>query len=98
MIAAIYARKSWVSSFARRFASVPCVSTSRGAASAPLGVPRARVGVDARGKPYAAGGRGGIHMRERIRGHGGRWRVVLVGVAVIVAWAVWREVIHREAA
>jgi hypothetical protein len=32
-----------------------------------MGVKGLRAGVDASGKPYVAGGRGGIYFRERIR-------------------------------
>ncbi len=41
---------------------------SKGGVGFSLGVKGARVGVDARGRAYAAGGRGGLYFRERLGG------------------------------
>lgn len=40
---------------------------SKRGVGASVGIKGLRAGVDASGKPYVAGGRGGIYFRERIR-------------------------------
>jgi hypothetical protein len=42
------------------------LNLSKSGLGASIGVKGARVGVDAKGKGYVAGGRGGIYFRERI--------------------------------
>lgn len=44
------------------------LNVSKRGMGASVGVRGLRTGVDASGKPYVAGGRGGIYFRERIRG------------------------------
>jgi hypothetical protein len=43
------------------------LNLSKRGLGASVGVKGLRAGVDASGKPYMAGGRGGIYFRERIR-------------------------------
>lgn len=43
------------------------LNLSKRGLGASVGVKGLRAGVDASGKPYVAGGRGGIYFRERIR-------------------------------
>ena len=43
------------------------LNLSKRGVGASVGVKGLRAGVDASGKPYVAGGRGGIYFRERIR-------------------------------
>lgn len=42
-------------------------NVSKRGLGASVGIKGLRAGVDASGKPYVAGGRGGIYFRERIR-------------------------------
>jgi uncharacterized protein DUF4236 len=42
------------------------LNLSKRGVGASVGVTGARIGVDASGKPYAAGGRGGLYFRERL--------------------------------
>lgn len=44
------------------------LNLSKRGIGASVGVKGLRAGVDASGKPYVAGGRGGVYFRERIRG------------------------------
>jgi hypothetical protein len=43
------------------------VNLSKRGLGASMGITGLRAGVDASGKPYVAGGRGGIYFRERLR-------------------------------
>jgi hypothetical protein len=43
------------------------LTVSKGGVGASVGVKGLRAGVDSSGKPYVAGGRGGIYFRERMR-------------------------------
>jgi hypothetical protein len=42
------------------------LNLSRRGVGASFGIPGLRIGVDAGGKPYVSGGRGGIYFRERL--------------------------------
>jgi hypothetical protein len=42
------------------------INLSKSGLGASFGVRGARVGVDAKGRPYAAGGRGGLYFRKRL--------------------------------
>jgi hypothetical protein len=44
------------------------LNLSKRGIGASVGVKGLRAGVDASGKPYVAGGRGGVYFRERLRG------------------------------
>jgi len=44
------------------------LNLSKRGVGASVGVKGARIGVDASGKPYAAGGRGGLYFRTRLGG------------------------------
>jgi hypothetical protein len=63
------------------------LNLSKSGLGASVGVKGARVGVDAKGKGYVAGGRGGLYFRERIptSGETGRGVVTLVLWLIIVA-------------
>jgi len=46
------------------------LNLSKRGVGASVGVKGARLGVDASGKPYVAGGRGGLYFRQRLGGEG----------------------------
>ncbi len=46
------------------------LNLSKRGLGASVGVKGARIGVDAAGKPYAAGGRYGLYFRQRLGGRG----------------------------
>ena len=57
---------------------------SKGGVGVSAGVKGARVGVDASGREYVAGGRGGVYFRDRGRRVGGAFLVAVIAAAIVV--------------
>jgi uncharacterized protein DUF4236 len=57
---------------------------SKGGVGVSAGVKGARVGVDASGREYVAGGRGGVYFRDRGQRVGGAFLVAVIAAAIVV--------------
>ena len=66
------------------------VNLSRRGVGVSAGIRGARIGVDAKGDAYAAGGRGGFYFRQRLgrnihSGVNPRWMWLIVAIVVAIA-------------
>ena len=80
------------------------INLSKSGLGASFGVRGARLGVDAKGRPYAAGGRGGLYFWKRLPAPDGEsapappsrssalpWILLAIAVAVILALVLGRS-------
>lgn len=65
------------------------LNLSKRGLGASVGVKGARVGVDAQGKEYVAGGRFGLYYRERLRGRPSMVAWIIIVVAMVGVLWLW---------